>query len=77
MTIQLCITICAILVALLPLIHLCFLFLLFTIPKIFEGIYRFGINNIAIISLYSYIVYIIVRIGVILIQVLEKNNDIY
>lgn len=61
MTLPFYITISVLFITLLPLIHLCFLFILFMIPKMVEGIYRLTLfihQHIAAIALYTYIGYV-------------------
>ena len=65
MTIELYITIIVTLITLLPFIHLCFLFMLFALPKIIEGLYRLAIyafQHAASLVLYIYILYIVAKV---------------
>jgi len=65
MTLPFYITISVLFITLLPLIHLCFLFMLFMIPKMMEGMYRvilFIHQHIAEIALYTYIGYVLFQV---------------
>lgn len=65
MTIAFYITISVLCITLLPILHLCFLFTLFIIPKMVEGMYRLALflyQHIDTIVLYIYIGYVVFQV---------------